>query len=162
MDLALSDHFCVYFEMSVYPDIQIRSTTVKKKKIINGHTSALFEPAFWRTSGQLSDSVDNLLNNFKSSICFYYPLESFCQCIDQINSWMSQNVFQLNDDKTELILFGENEESLRIAVHLDTKGLAKVIPQGVAQWPLQQPTPWRQPRNWLSGHEPVQNHLCLA
>ena len=36
---------------------------------------------------------------------------------------MSQNVFQLNDDKTELILFGENEESLRIAVHLDTKAI---------------------------------------
>jgi hypothetical protein len=53
----------------------------------------------------------------------YGPLESMCQCIEQINTWMSQNVLQLNKEKTEVIIFGKKEERLRVATLLDTKGL---------------------------------------
>ena len=51
----------------------------------------------------------------------YVPLEPLCQCINQIKH--KQNVLQLNKDKTEIILFGENEVRRRIASHLDAKGL---------------------------------------
>ncbi len=30
----------------------------------------------------------------------YSPINSLCQCIDEINSWMSHNFFQLNKEKT--------------------------------------------------------------
>ncbi len=31
------------------------------------------------------------------------PLDSHCQCIDEINSWMCQDFLQLNKEKTEVI-----------------------------------------------------------
>ncbi|KAL2093106.1 hypothetical protein ACEWY4_010418 [Coilia grayii] len=53
----------------------------------------------------------------------YTPLESLCECIDQINNWMSHNFLQLNADKTEVIVFGKKEDRRRITTALETKGL---------------------------------------
>ncbi len=38
----------------------------------------------------------------------YSPIDSLCQCIDEINSWMCQNLLQLNMEKTEVNAFGNN------------------------------------------------------
>ncbi len=38
----------------------------------------------------------------------YSPIESLCQCIDEINSWMCQNFLQLNKEKLK-------------SLHLETK-----------------------------------------
>ncbi len=38
----------------------------------------------------------------------YSPIDSLCQCIDEINSWMCQNLLQLNKEKTEVDAFGNN------------------------------------------------------
>ncbi len=53
----------------------------------------------------------------------YGPIELLCKCIVQINNWMSQNILQLNKEKTEVILFGSNDERLRAAAHLKDKAL---------------------------------------
>ncbi len=36
----------------------------------------------------------------------YSPIDSLCQCIDEINSWMCHNFLQLNKEKTELNSLG--------------------------------------------------------
>ena len=68
-DLALSDHFSVLFDVFMTPNIQNRSMTVIKR-VINDHTSALFEQALPRSL--LSDYVDELLNkSFEFKIANY-------------------------------------------------------------------------------------------
>ncbi len=37
----------------------------------------------------------------------YRPIDSLCQCIDKINSWICQNFIQLNKEKIEVIAFGK-------------------------------------------------------
>ncbi len=52
----------------------------------------------------------------------YSPIDSLCQCIDEINSWMSQNFLQLNKKKTEVIAFGNKDEVLKVNAYLDSRG----------------------------------------
>ncbi len=50
----------------------------------------------------------------------YSPIDSLCQCIDQINSWMCQNFLQLNKEK--VIAFGNKDEVLKVNAYLDSRG----------------------------------------
>ncbi len=52
----------------------------------------------------------------------YSPIDSLCQCIDEINSWMCQNFLQLNKEKTEVIAFGNKDEVLKVNACLDSRG----------------------------------------
>ncbi len=52
----------------------------------------------------------------------YRPIDSLCQCIDEINSWMCQNFLQLNKEKTEVIAFGNKDEVLKVNAYLDSRG----------------------------------------
>ncbi len=54
----------------------------------------------------------------------YSPIDSLCQCIDEINSWMCQNSLQLNKEKTEVIAFGNKDEVLKVNAYLDSRGQA--------------------------------------
>ena len=52
----------------------------------------------------------------------YSPIDSLCQCIDEVNSWMCQNFLQLNKDKTEVIAFGNKDEVLKVNAYLHSRG----------------------------------------
>ncbi len=52
----------------------------------------------------------------------YSPIDSLCQCIDAIKSWMCQNFLQLNKEKTEVIAFGNKDEVLKVNEYLDSRG----------------------------------------
>ncbi len=56
----------------------------------------------------------------------YSPIDSLCQCIDEINSWMCQNFLQLNKEKTEVIAFGNKYEVLKVNAYLDSRGQTKL------------------------------------
>jgi len=53
----------------------------------------------------------------------YSPIDSLCQCIDEVNSWLCQNFLQLNKDKTNIIAFGNKDEVLKVNACLDARGL---------------------------------------
>ncbi len=51
----------------------------------------------------------------------YSPIDSLCQCLHEMNSWMCQNFLQLNKEKTELA-FGNKDEVLKVNAYLDYRG----------------------------------------
>ena len=51
------------------------------------------------------------------------PLDSLCRCLEHVNSWMQSSSLQLNQDKKEIILFGNKMERIKIATQLDSTGL---------------------------------------
>ena len=59
----------------------------------------------------------------------YRPIDLLCQCIEQVKEWMCRNFLQLNEDKTEIIVFGSKTE--RRTLKLDF-GLEQSIIQGRA------------------------------
>ncbi len=66
--------------------------------------------------------ADDTQNYLALSPNDYSPIDSLCQCIDEINSWMCQNFLQLNKEKTEFIAFGNKDEVLKMNAHLDSRG----------------------------------------
>ncbi len=52
----------------------------------------------------------------------YSPIDSLCQCIDEINFWVCQNVLQLNKEKTEVIAFGNKDEFLKVNAYIGSRG----------------------------------------
>ncbi len=50
----------------------------------------------------------------------YSPIDSLCQCIYEINSWMCQNFLQLNKEK--VIACGNKDEVLKVNTCLDSRG----------------------------------------
>ena len=50
------------------------------------------------------------------------PIDSLCQCIDKINSWMCQSFLQLNKEKTEVIAFGNKHEVFKVNAYLNSRG----------------------------------------
>ena len=51
------------------------------------------------------------------------PLDNLISCLTDINTWMSQNVLQLNKEKTEVTIFGAKAQREQVSVHLKSLGL---------------------------------------
>ncbi len=63
-----------------------------------------------------------MIHRLASSPNDYSPIDSLCQCIEEVNSWMCQNILQLNKEKTEVIAFGNKDEVLKVNAYLDSRG----------------------------------------
>lgn len=48
------------------------------------------------------------------------PIDSLCHCLEEVNNWMNQNFLQLNQDKTEVIVFGNKEKRLTVSKYLES------------------------------------------
>ena len=53
----------------------------------------------------------------------YNPIPMLSRCIEQISDWMCQSFLQLNKDKTEIIVFGSEEERLKVSAQLQSVSL---------------------------------------
>ena len=51
------------------------------------------------------------------------PLQVLYQCLADVDIWMRQNFLQLNNEKTEAILFGNKKDRLELTSLLSNKGL---------------------------------------
>ncbi len=63
-----------------------------------------------------------MIHRLASSPNDYSPIDSLCQCIEEVNSWMCQNFLQLNKGKTEVIAFVNKNEVLKVNAYLDSRG----------------------------------------
>ncbi len=66
-DVALSDHFCIFFDILISVTTESRSVSVRQRYIYE-NTSALFMKAISLTSRISADSVDLLLDSFNSKV----------------------------------------------------------------------------------------------
>ncbi len=66
-DIALSDHFCIFFDILISVTTESRSVSVRKR-CINENTSALFMKAISLTPSISADSVDLLLDSFNLKV----------------------------------------------------------------------------------------------
>ncbi len=66
-DVALSDHFCIFFDILISVTTESRSVSVRKR-CINENTSVLFMKAMSLTPSISADSVDLLLDSFDSKV----------------------------------------------------------------------------------------------
>ncbi len=66
-DVALSDHFCIFFDILISITTESRSVSVRKR-CINENTSVLFMKAISLTPSISADSVDLLLDSFNSEV----------------------------------------------------------------------------------------------
>ncbi len=66
-DVALSDHFCIFFDILISVSTESRSVSVRKR-CINENTSVLFMKAISLTPSISADSVDLLLDSFDSKV----------------------------------------------------------------------------------------------
>uniref|UniRef100_A0A8C5AGY4 Reverse transcriptase domain-containing protein n=1 Tax=Gadus morhua TaxID=8049 RepID=A0A8C5AGY4_GADMO len=57
----------------------------------------------------------------------YRPIDLLCQCIEQVKEWMCRNFLQLNEEKTEIIVFGSKTERLKVTQHLHSLSLKTSI-----------------------------------
>ena len=89
--------FCLYM---------IPLGVIIKKHNINYHSYADDTQLYISFSPDDHNSVNSLVN-----------------CISDVNDWLSQNFLKLNQDKTEVLVFGEREARERLAVHLETLSL---------------------------------------
>ncbi len=68
----------------------------------------------------------DLIQHFLTQI--YLPIKrdnsaaitSLLQCLEEVKSWLAQHFLFLNEDKTEVIVFGSNENSQYIRPDLDS------------------------------------------
>ena len=67
IDLALSDHFCILFDLLITQKVQTTSFSVKKR-YINEKTSAQFREAIAMLSTMSTESADGLLDHFNLRI----------------------------------------------------------------------------------------------
>ncbi len=66
-DVALSDHFCIFFDILISVTTEFKSVSVRKR-CINENTNELFMKAISLTPSISTDSVDLLLDSFNSKV----------------------------------------------------------------------------------------------
>lgn len=67
MDVAISDHCCIFFDVSAFPAQQMGARIIKKR-IINNNTIETFKKTVNELSLFMASSIEDPVNNFSSKI----------------------------------------------------------------------------------------------
>ena len=67
VDVAFSDHCCIYFDVSAFP-VQRNSSRLLKRRIINDNTIESFQKSVNEMSLSTISSTGDLVDNFNSKI----------------------------------------------------------------------------------------------
>jgi len=63
--------------------------------------------------------LDTILGSH--GVSFHFYADETLQCLEEVKAWPTQNFLFLNEDKTEVIVFGPNEHSQCISPELAFK-----------------------------------------
>ena len=99
VDLALSDHSCIFFEVCMSP-YNHNSSIMIRKRAINDNTCVLFEQALLESTSPLPQSADDLLENFNIRMTHIMddiaPSKLRNSTSKQKAPWMNDQFIQLN------------------------------------------------------------------
>ena len=115
-DLALSDHFCVFFDLQIIPNVQLTSVSVKRR-YINENTSAKFMEAIAMSPNVSAESVDELLDEFNWIMDAVAPIKTKTTLIRKKTSW--RNTMMVKALKTECRKAESKWRKNKLQIHRD-------------------------------------------
>ena len=119
-DLALSDNFCVFFDLQIIPNVQLTSVFVKRR-YINENTSAKFMEAIAMSPTVSAESVDELLDRFNWKISnvtdAVAPIKTKTTLIRKKTPW--RNTMMVKALKTECMKAQCKWRKTKLQIHHD-------------------------------------------
>ena len=133
-DLALSDHFCVFFDLQITPNMQLPSVSFRKR-FINENTSVKFMEAIVMSPTVSAETVDELLDNFNCKISNVIdtiaPFKTKMTLTRQRTPW--RNTLMVKALKTECRKAERKWRKTKLQIHNDLYKVFVILTMGYSR-----------------------------